>query len=282
MPKKRKAARRASGARRTVRGDGTHTNVRPVRFRGRYFGSVNSAQATYGVTLSPLVLDSRLLAVSDQFQLYRFESVRVSMWRASSGSTSVVAYTPTLPSAFPATIQEALDLPVAKIGVGLFGRPYPSITFGPAALMENAPRWFRRGTAYDDLLEVQGQIWFISTDTWATAPLFFEVTYEIEMCASMDAGDTIRIPRSFVTPQIAGLLDAEEAKCAKPQHIVPDVKIDRDVEDLRLAVGMIRVTEEEDTVVLAPACSPQSQPSASNVSTLYAARHPWGHGVVRG
>lgn len=146
------------------------------------------ATTVSSVNLNPLLLDARLVSLSDTFQEFRFTKVKVHMFCPSAGGPMLkLGYVPTITSATP-TFGELDSLPIVSMGCGgAQGTPgpFPTIHIPRAELMANAPKWFRRGTAYDDLLESQGSIWYGSLTAFTTAPVYLWIEYDIELKANV-------------------------------------------------------------------------------------------------
>ncbi len=128
-------------------------NDRTITVGSRYFYRDNTASTMLTFNLNPLSLGPMLLNISDDYMEYRFKKVKMSV-ASTSTEMANAAFTPVVLSAAP-TAQTLWYLPIFAQGTGHFGSPFPSITV-TKELYINAPRWFRRGTAYDDLLETQG------------------------------------------------------------------------------------------------------------------------------
>jgi hypothetical protein len=169
-----------------------------VTINGRYVATLSGAVTVNAVNLSPLLLDARLLALSDQYQYYRFTAVRFHLF-PNSGSDAVpaaIGYVPGLLSAAPASQQDMADLPLFQMGNGDYGLPWPRIVVSKNLLMKSstAPAWYRRGTGYDDLLEVQGTMYsYLFGSTFATFNCFFIVEYTIQLADPAAAADTLAI-----------------------------------------------------------------------------------------
>jgi hypothetical protein len=152
--------------------------------------------------LNPLNLDQRLIEQSDEFQEYRFTSVRLTAFSPIRTDTAMpviqVAYTPVVLGTTP-TYAQMTSLAVFGVGSGSPGSPYPSIRPARSELQANPPRWFRRGTAFDDLLESQG-IFYVGSDvSFATRTVYVHFQYTVELKARAEAALTALISRS--TPQ---------------------------------------------------------------------------------
>ncbi len=210
------------------RGIGRNEN-KIVRFQGRYY-VVSSANAyTTYIQLSPLVMDSRILAISDGWQEFRFNRVKAHAWLGNvvaaspsvtpGGANLALAYTPALPSSGPAGVTEAMSLQNAAVGNGTFGAGYPHLELGPKDVLAAGPvKWYRRGTAYDDTLEVQGIVYAASTDTFAARPITILLEYEVE----------------FRTP--ADLALTSSAAAANPEPTPEEMA--RQIADLQRVLGM--------------------------------------------
>jgi len=134
-----------------------------VTYTGRHIINDISATFTNNVGLNPLVLDPRLVTVSDAFQEFRFTRVNVHvLYGGAAPQPWALAYTPVIPTAAVGStgFTDLAGMAAFSAGSGIFGSPFPHLKLGKKILAQNAPKWFRRGTAYDDLLEVQGYIYY--------------------------------------------------------------------------------------------------------------------------
>jgi len=155
--------------------------------------SVTGAYTVNTSYLNPLYLDQRLLEQSDEFQEYRFTSVRFSAFAPNRTDSTMpilqVAYTPVVLGATP-TYAQMSSLAVFGVGAGLPGSPYPSIRPSRNELQANAPRWFRRGTAFDDLLETQGVFYVGSDISFSGKTVYVHMEYTVELKARAEAALT--------------------------------------------------------------------------------------------
>lgn len=169
-----------------------------TKFTGRYFSQLTAGSGIASIALNPLTLDSRLVAVSDAFQEYRFLDIRVRLCPFSNSNTIpyvppmyFLAHTPVVPTNVPSTWVDLANFSVVDFGSGLYGSKLPSLRVGRKKLFENAPKWFRRGTAYDDLLEVQGYVYVASpTSVFSVLNVIVEITYVVELGAPAETGTT--------------------------------------------------------------------------------------------
>jgi len=147
-------------------------------------------------------MDARLLQLSDSWQEFRFTKAKVMAWLGNltpaspsvtpGGANLSLGYTPALPSSQPALLSEVLQLQNAAIGNGTFGSPYPKLRLTRNDLTGASPvKWYRRGTAYDDTLEVQGSVYISSSDLFSARPLSVVVEYEIEFRTPADPATTL-------------------------------------------------------------------------------------------
>jgi len=146
------------------------------------YATANSLEV---ITLSPLNLDAWLINESDGYQEYRFTSLHVSAvihGTANGFAPCILGYSPSLPSATPSASQ-LMQYPIASMGMGQAGAPWPSLTIGRDELLANGPKWFRRGTAYDDLTEFQGTIGLANYNgtAFSTYPCFVVISYTVEL-----------------------------------------------------------------------------------------------------
>jgi len=173
-----------------------------IKCAGRYYvTSTSNALSTFFVQFSPLVMDARLLQLSDSWQEFRFTKAKVAAWLGNltpaspsvtpGGANLALGYTPALPSSQPALISEVLQLQNAAIGNGTFGSGYPKIRLSRNDMTGASPvKWYRRGTAYDDTLEVQGAVYISSSDLFSARPLSLFIEYEIEFRTPADPATT--------------------------------------------------------------------------------------------
>lgn len=209
----RRSAKRHGGKSHRV-GGGLDTG-QTVMFRGRYLFSPQTIGQITFVPLNPLFMDNRLLQASDEFQEYRFKRVKVHMFNGAFTALAL-AYTPVAASATP-TYSELAGFSVYKTGNGQFGSGNPTIELTPAELSSNAPKWFRRGTAYDDLLETQGFIYLGSGNQNFSVNLYTWclIEYEVELKAQAEASVTMQNPA--LTP-----LEQKVDDLARASSMVPN------------------------------------------------------------
>lgn len=178
--------------------------------RGTFVTLFGGASPVFTQNLTPLSLDSRLLAESDLYSEFRFLKASAKAWQANApGDVNHqgglwCAYTPAILSATPTTALAA-QLPRFKIGNGQFGNPIPKCVVSGGEMFVNAPRWFRRGTPNDDLLELQGAF-FIGTVTsvpFTDMNAWIQIDYVIEMRAQCDA--TLTAPSQTLATAIDSL-----------------------------------------------------------------------------
>lgn len=110
------------------------------------------------------------------------------------GANLALGYTPALPTAAPLLLSDVMQLQNATIGNGTFGCPYPKLKLSRDALTGASPvKWYRRGTAYDDTLEVQGSVYLSSNDLFSARPLSVLVEYEVEFRTPSDPANTVQV-----------------------------------------------------------------------------------------
>lgn len=167
------------------------------KFSGKYAYVLSGAGASDGITLSPLNFDPRCIALSDQFMEFRFTKMKVQVHQTGSGVMGV-GFTPSIATTSPNSLQTIVDCQNSAIGPngGVIGWPVPKLVLGRADLCRNGPKWFRRGTAFDDLLEQQGAIYyFTSAGTFASANNCQVLIYwEMECAAPLNPADTVAAP----------------------------------------------------------------------------------------
>jgi len=230
-----------------------------VTVRGKYhYGNTNTTTVDT-LSLSPLNLDARCIALSDNYMLFRFTKFHVKFIQAPAGATAApnlpiaIGYSPALPTTAPTSIQEVLDCAVSSGGPsqGIYGFEIPHLRLGRKILTTNAPKWFRRGTAFDDLLEIQGRIFTCSPLLqFNVQPIYFFVEWEMELASPLSAADTLGPPA--VDQRLIDRLKAlrEEMKERDEREIVminaprdpPDPVLDK-IKDLLLRDNMTRVNQ---------------------------------------
>jgi len=162
-------------------------------------------------------MDARLLQLSDSWQEFRFTKAKVMAWLGNltpaspsvtpGGANLALGYTPAIPGSQPALLSEVLQLQNAAIGNGTFGAGYPKLRLSRNDLTGASPvKWYRRGTAYDDTLEVQGSVYISSSDLFSARPLSVVVEYEIEFRTPADPATTLAL---LTDPPAPATLQAE-------------------------------------------------------------------------
>lgn len=220
---------------------------RTSRFSGRYnSGTINGAVNVVSQAINPLLLDSRLLAASDQFQEFRFVRLRATvlpLYNATAWFTqTAIAYTPVIGSNSPTTFQHMADFPVFAQGNGMNGTPNPHVNIPKKQLFTNAVKWFRRGTAYDDLIEIQGYIHIFQEVNYSVAPVQLLIEYDIEFAAPMDPTLTASVADQGVVKRLAQL--RMESKAPPPGPAVA-AGLDPALDPLFRRDGMIVVSEQD-------------------------------------
>jgi hypothetical protein len=172
-------------------------NPKPTaKFRGKYLYTESSAAAIGVLSLTPLNLDARCVSITDAFMLYRFTKLRFHIVPTGGAGYGIFAlgYTPAIPTTGPGNGQQVLDCAVSSFGNGSVGFPLPHLNLTRKTLMTNAPKWFRRGTGYDDLLELQGQIYYWAQNNFNVANVLILIEWEIEVASPLATADTMRGP----------------------------------------------------------------------------------------
>lgn len=164
-----------------------------VRIHGNYRATLSVAAGVSALSLSPLLLDQRLVDLSDSYSEFRFVRAKLRAWNSDVATDIAIAYTPTFLATAP-TFAQMTSLPMFSTGNGQFGSPNPHLDVRRAELTANAPKWYRRGTAFDDLLEVQGNFYTAQLINFATRTATIHLEYEIELRANADVGLTSRAP----------------------------------------------------------------------------------------
>ncbi len=217
-----------------------------ITYTGRYLSVYSSAVTDTVFQLSPLLLDPRLVSVSDAYQEYRFTRVKVRVFCFRSDSSSAIAYpatiayTSVLPSSNPSTDLEYGQFEVCATGNGTVGAPWPQLHLNKRLLTTNAPKWFRRGTAYDDLLELQGQIMIRQAQGFGTYNASIDIEYTVQL-----QGPTATALTSAPSSELVGKLAA--LRLAVPRPLESDVKLDDavDLTPLFKRDGMVIISERD-------------------------------------
>ena len=151
-----------------------------VRMSGRYLVNDVSATNVGLINFNPLQMDARLVTISDAWLEYRFVRAQVRCW-VSNTSNIALCSDPNILSVTPSTLDQFTTFQQFATGNGTFGSPFPKIKLSGAAIRGAAPvKWFRRGTAVDDSLETQAQIYYLGFTNFSTTPIYVLVEYEIE------------------------------------------------------------------------------------------------------
>ncbi len=193
-----------------------------VRYHGRHVASITAAQQVAGYNLSPNSLDARLVTVSDAFQEFRFTRVKARVLHPASSVLLAVSYTPAILGTTPTSYSDLQNLEDTAYGDGLYGSPLPCISLGRRQLCSASPvKWFRRGTPYDDTLEVQGTLYFASSAGFNVTSIVVLIEYDIEFRAMADTGLTLRKSRPVSNDPIA-LLEAKIADMQSVMNVAPN------------------------------------------------------------
>lgn len=184
-----------------------------VRVAGRLYTTTTSLSSVFFVQLSPLVMDARLLQVSDAWLEFRFVKAKARAWLGNlspaspsvtpGGANLALAYSPNLLTSAPINVLETMNLQNVQIGNGTVGCAYPHLSLSRAALTAPGPvKWYRRGTTYDDTLEVQGSFFMSSSDNWSARPLSVLIEYEVEFRTPADTALTAAAVSSDPDPAL--------------------------------------------------------------------------------
>jgi hypothetical protein len=182
-------------------------STKPITVKGTFYGTSSGHDTVGNIGLSPLMMDARLIAVSDNFQEFRFKSVSIKLWHENDApphSLALVAgYTPVLPTSNP-TYSELCSLPGSMVGNGEYGFPTPNLKLNRKLLhqqLTTRQSWFRRGTSFDDLLETQGYLWYswFGGSLFDVEPISYLVTYECELRGFIASDLTSRSKTSSTT-----------------------------------------------------------------------------------
>jgi len=215
-----------------------------AKFSGRYLWITTAAVNNTALSLTPLNLDPRCIALTDNYQYYRFTKIKVTSWGSRSSTTAPIflGFIPGITGVALSGGQQVLDCPVARWGTGQFGCPFPYFTVPKNVLRPVSSPWLRRGTANDDLLEVQGQLYLSGpTHTFDTNNVYVDVTWEIEVCAPVAA--TVSSTAPFVDQQLSQRLkELREQKVQQDEQEIVMLRSyeppDR-LEEIERALGMV-------------------------------------------
>jgi hypothetical protein len=225
-----------------------------VTVRGKYYYGNATASAVDVLSLSPLNLDARCIALSDQYMLFRFTKLHARCVQPGGSDHPIfMGFTPALPTTNPSSPQETLDCAVSAWGSnpGRFGNPAPQLKLNKKILTTNGPKWFRRGTAFDDLLEVQGRVFTTSTVPFNTNIIYLVFEWEMELAAPLSAADTVSgtpaRDERFIT-KLAQLREERKERDERELVLIdrpraePDPVLDK-IKDLLLRDNMTRVDQ---------------------------------------
>ncbi len=229
------------------------------KFTGKLIYTESNAGTASSLGITPLNFDARCISLSDQYMEFRFTKLKFHVYQGGSGFVTI-GYSPSVASTAPNTAQQVLDCQNSSTGPngGVIGWPVPKLVLRRQDLTNNGPKWFRRGTAYDDLLEQQG-VFYIHTSlgSFSTQNATITVEWELECAAPLAAADTVSVSR--VDPRLAAKLaalrsemkkrDEEEirkidAKDSPPNKLIVDTGEDpvlEKIRDLLLRDGMVIV-----------------------------------------
>lgn len=176
-----------------------------TKVTGKYFvQNSSSATTTFALQLSPLFFDARAIAISDSYMNFRFTKANVSIVQSTTAAEPcAIGYSPSLPTVNPASLQEVLDMQTSMLYVvsaSQMGPPHV-MRLSRKQLTQNAVKWFRRGTAFDDNVEIQGLLLIQTTTAFNIKALSLLVEYELELCAPFDPAATASTVR--MDPSIA-------------------------------------------------------------------------------
>ncbi len=166
------------------------------KFTGKYIYSETAAASTNSLGLSPLNFDARCVSLSDQFMEFRFTKIKIQLYQAATGVVTI-GYSPVVATVAPVTQQQVMDCQNSSAGPngGVIGWPVPKLVLNRKDLMVNGPKWFRRGTAFDDLLEQQGVIYYYTPVPFNTSNMTVLITWELECAAPLAAADTATVAK---------------------------------------------------------------------------------------
>jgi len=214
-----------------------------AKFSGRYLWITTSAVNNTALSITPLNLDPRCIALTDNYQYYRFTKFKVSSWGSRSTTTAPIflGFIPGITGVALSGGQQVLDCPVARWGTGQFGSPFPYFNVPKNVLRPVSSPWLRRGTANDDLLEVQGQLYLnCPTVTFDSNNVYVDVTWEVEVCAPVAASVS---SSEFFDEQLAQRLrDLREQKVQQDEQEIVMLRSyeppDR-LAEIERAIGMV-------------------------------------------
>ncbi len=226
-------------------------------FGGRYYLYEAGAYTFNALSVTPLLFDARCVALTDNFQYYRFTDLEVIMFNNTDTVNCVIGYSPGLTTNNPNTFQEISDLPVSRMGNGQYGSPNPGFKVPPKTLKPRQSPWLRRGTTYDDLLEVQGTFFYGSGTQFSTSPATILVKWKVQVCAPLDPSNTV--PRNVPALQaslVRRLLELRAQQRSAAQAVLDrDLRVEsedpidvlrREVEALTSITGSVRVVPPDE------------------------------------
>lgn len=235
------------------------------RYVGRFYSAGTASARVIQAQLNPLALDARLVTVSDAWQEYRFTKVKARGWLGNileaspsvtpGGANLALAYSPNILGSAPISVAECQNLQDFAVGNGTIGCPYPRLTIGAKGLLAGSPvKWFRRGTPFDDTLEVQGTFYWASTDLFSARPISLLLEYEVEFRVPADTALTVSadvdpdpklLAKQVVELQrVLGLTGRMQNRVPRPPalSLTAETSPDSETKD-----GYIRVSEESVT-----------------------------------
>lgn len=163
---------------------------------GRYVITPATAIDATSLAMNPLYFDNRLVSVSDSYQYFRFTKLKAVTMNAvvendGDDHCMAFAYCYGVPGVIPSTYQTLANCPFFAAGSGKPGSPWPKLSVLGKLLTDGDPvRWFRRGTAYDDNLEVQGLFIICAGHTFDYVKPVIVVEYEVILIDPLDPSDT--------------------------------------------------------------------------------------------
>ncbi len=186
--------------------------IESVPFKVFSFQSATStsdaAPTVQAVNVQPS-LDSRISAISEVYQWYRFTKLRVHLLPAKTGNDVLVScgYFPRLPNVAPASHNQIIQLPASAMKS--YGQTVKSTMIVNRDIMiGDAPlKWFQTvvGTEADQF-EIQGVVYFAGTATTNPGTYYYVIDGVIEFKGRSNAAST---PMS-VNPRVMRPLDRHE------------------------------------------------------------------------
>lgn len=212
MPRQRGRRRRGQRRRRGPLGvRGLLSNV--VTERGRAFFTSTAVAAVLALDLGPNNFDSRLTALGDTYELFRFTAIRARLITQVTGTANLLAVSwfNVVPTTDPNTVGLVLESGShVAYGSGLFGSPAPVLDLTRQMLLTSQEKWFRcTQGAESDLLEHQGTIYFAASQNFSAIGIYAVVEYEIQFASPLQPTLQVRGQPVWRAPRVVACEKAD-------------------------------------------------------------------------